>query len=185
MFASTHHLSISWATLPSPHPSHLLMWTTPLPPINVDTSSVAATPVKHRYFLQCCICQEVLFCAAIMSTVTLSQDWPHIPFTSQKNITLLQKLRQLSNTKCYNKASSLLWCDVTVSYVLKDCGGQAVQENWGTIKPSGTNHPTTQHLIQEDLNLHTTTLTTSNLSFKMQFLWIPNIVTYNTGSSSY
>jgi hypothetical protein len=109
----------------------------------VDTSSAAATPVKQWYFLQCCICQEVLLCAAIMSTVTLSQDWPHIPFIAQKNIILLQKLIQFSNTKCYNKASSLLRWDASVSYALQDCSGQAVQEKQGTIKPSGTNHPTT------------------------------------------
>jgi hypothetical protein len=105
-----------------------------------------------------------------MSTVTMSLDWPHIPFISQKNITLLQKLRQLSNTKCHNKASNLLQCDATVSCVLQDCSGQAVQKNQGTIKPSGTNHPTTQHLTPEDMNLHTITVRTSNLSFKMQFL---------------
>jgi len=120
-----------------------------------------------------------------MSTVTISQDWPQIPFISQKNITLLQKLRQLSNTKCYNKASSLLRRDATVSRVLPDCSGQAVQKNQETIKPSGTNHPTTQHLTPEYLNLQTITLRTSNLSFKMQFLWIPNIVTYQTGSNVY
>jgi hypothetical protein len=35
------------------------------------------------------------------------------------------------------------------------------------------------------MNLHTITVRTSNLSFKMQFLWISNIVTYKTGSNVY
>jgi hypothetical protein len=56
-----------------------------------------------------------------MSTITLSHDWPHVPFISQTNDTLLEKLKLFSNAACYIKASSLLQGDAVVSDVLQNC----------------------------------------------------------------